>query len=576
MSMKSQAFDIMNINYTTSTITVARQDFKAKSGCPDTLNNITIDFSIFQYTPLDANLTLFYGNCSSLCNLTTFKEFSCPMNPRNIPVCWLTNNAMLKSNISVASCSNHLFLPIHMSDNNFMDTIGGYMPNAAWNGFELRWNANNGSCEACLRSGGQCGHEPRSNKFFCFCSDESNCPFPGSTPYKVLLTKPKIALLACFAAAGVGILVFLGFCIRKKCSSKDEDLQRKRKPDVEAFLKIHGTVGLQRHTYSDLKKITNSFRDKLGEGGYGAVYKGMIRNTEHLVAVKLLKKSEGNAEDFINEVASIGKTNHVNIVNLLGFCYEGRHRALVYDFMPNGSLEKYLYETNNLQSLSWDELFQISVGIARGLEYLHRGCNTRILHFDIKPNNILLDENFCPKIADFGLAKLCPQKESVISISEARGTVGYIAPEVFLRSFGGVSYKSDVYSYGMLVLEMVGCRRKAGTEGNESNNSEQYFPQWIYEKLEVGEEFDDQETLSSDEREIQKKMILVSLWCVKTNPSSRPEMSQVVDMLEGTVESLQVPRISSLAPTSSFVGSPMSLSQYSQTSSYGLSTTTTL
>lgn len=172
--------DIMNINYTTSTITVARQDFKAKSGCPDTLNNITIDFSIFQYTPLDANLTLFYGNCSSLCNLTTFKEFSCPMNPRNIPVCWLTNNAMLKSNISVASCSNHLFLPIHMSDNNFMDTIGGYMPNAAWNGFELRWNANNGSCEACLRSGGQCGHEPRSNKFFCFCSDESNCPFPGT------------------------------------------------------------------------------------------------------------------------------------------------------------------------------------------------------------------------------------------------------------------------------------------------------------------------------------------------------------------------------------------------------------
>lgn len=314
-------------------------------------------------------------------------------------------------------------------------------------------------------------------------------------------------------------------------------------------MRSHGTVGLQRFTYSDLKKITNFFKDKLGEGGYGAVYKGKIQNGEHLVAVKILKKSEGNAEDFFNEVASIGKTNHVNIVNLLGFCFEGRHRALVYDFMANGSLEKYLYGRNNHHSLSWEELFQIAVGIARGLEYLHRGCNIRILHFDIKPNNILLDENLCPKISDFGLAKLCPQKESIISISEARGTVGYIAPEVFLRSFGGVSYKSDVYSYGMLVLEMVGCRRKVDFEGDE-NSSEQYFPQWIYEKLEAGESFDDQK-MTSDEREIQTKMILVSLWCVKTNPSSRPEMSQVVDMLEGTVESLQVPRISSLAGTSS-------------------------
>lgn len=371
----------------------------------------------------------------------------------------------------------------------------------------------------------------------------------GSTPYKVFLTPPKIALLASFSAIGMGILIFLIFCLRRRCLSKDKDPQQKKKQDVEAFLRSHGTVGLQRFTYSDLKKITNFFKDKLGEGGYGAVYKGKIQNGEHLVAVKILKKSEGNAEDFINEVASIGKTNHVNIVNLLGFCFEGRHRALVYDFMANGSLEKYFYGRNNHHSLSWEELFQIAVGIARGLEYLHRGCNIRILHFDIKPNNILLDENLCPKISDFGLAKLCPQKESIISISEARGTVGYIAPEVFLRSFGGVSYKSDVYSYGMLVLEMVGCRRKVDFEGDE-NSSEQYFPQWIYEKLEAGESFDDQK-MTSDEREIQKKMILVSLWCVKTNPSSRPEMSQVVDMLEGTVESLQAPRISSLAATSS-------------------------
>ncbi|XP_057524642.1 LEAF RUST 10 DISEASE-RESISTANCE LOCUS RECEPTOR-LIKE PROTEIN KINASE-like 2.4 isoform X2 [Amaranthus tricolor] len=391
----------------------------------------------------------------------------------------------------------------------------------------------------------------------------------GSTPNKHSLSKSEIALIASLPAVTGCILISICFYLTRKWST-NEDSQHKTKPDVEAFLRNHGTVGLQRYTYSDLKKITNSFREKLGGGAYGAVYKGKVQHTGHLVAVKILKKAQGNAEDFINEVASIGKTNHVNVVTLLGFCYEGQNRALVYDFMVNGSLEKYLYGRDHHHLLSWEDLFKIAVGIARGLEYLHRGCNTRILHFDIKPHNILLDENFCPKISDFGLAKLCPQKESLVSISEARGTVGYIAPEVFLRSFGGVSYKSDVYSYGMLVLEMVGCRRNIDIEGTE-RSSEKYFPQWIYEQLESRVEFgDDQEEderLSYEDREIQKKMILVSLACVKTNPSSRPEMSKVVDMLQGRVDSLQLPRITSLAPTSSLINSSLVASSSSTTPS---------
>ena len=153
--------------------------------------------------------------------------------------------------------------------------------------------------------------------------------------------------------------------------------------------------------------------------------------------------------EFINEVASIRNTNHKNSVKLLGFCYEGSKCALIYDYMPCGSLEKFTHrgkdETN--QQLSWESLFEIAIGIARGLEYLHQGCNTRILHFDIKPQNILLDENYCPKIFDFGLAKICLQKDNIISMSEARGTAWYIAPEVFFKKFGGVSHKSDVYSH---------------------------------------------------------------------------------------------------------------------------------
>lgn len=147
---------------------------------------------------------------------------------------------------------------------------------------------------------------------------------------------------------------------------------------------------------------------------------------ESLVAVKVLKELKGNGEEFINEVASISRTSHVNIVTLIGFCFEKSKKALVYEFMANGSLEKFIFETNNLTGdyqLNCEMLYQIAVGVGRGLEYLHRGCSTRIFHFDIKPHNILLDENFFPKISDFGLAKICPRNESVVSMMTARGTI---------------------------------------------------------------------------------------------------------------------------------------------------------
>lgn len=336
---------------------------------------------------------------------------------------------------------------------------------------------------------------------------------------------------------------------------------KRRRPidnyDIETFLKSYGSPGPKRYSYAELKKITNSFSNKLGEGSYGTVYRGKLHDG-NLVAVKLLKNSKGNVEEFINEVATIGRTNHINIITLLGCCFEAQKRALVYDYMPNGSLEKLIYKRSSHQSLGWETVFQIAVGIARGLEYLHQGCNTRILHFDIKPHNILLDEDFCPKISDFGLAKSCQHKDSIIPMSIARGTVGYIAPEVFLRSFGGVSYKSDVYSYGMLVLEIVGCRRNADIKDEHSD--EECFPNWIYKQLEKGKEIGPQLILNDIEREIQRKMIMVSLWCIQTNPFNRPNISRVVEMLEGKLESLSCPPIQLLQypgrsqPDSSTVG----------------------
>ncbi|KAL4316842.1 hypothetical protein AHAS_Ahas15G0325500 [Arachis hypogaea] len=288
--------------------------------------------------------------------------------------------------------------------------------------------------------------------------------------------------------------------------------------------------------------MTNSFKVKLGQGGFGVVYKGKLSNDSD-VAVKMLNPSKGNGEEFINEVASISRTSHVNVVALLGFCLEGHKKVLIYEFMSNGSLDNFIYKKNpkNTPLLSWDNLYQISIGIARGLEYLHRGCNILILHFDIKPHNILLDENFCPKISDFGLAKLCPRKESHISMSETRGTIGYIAPEVWNRQFGRVSHKSDVYSYGMMLLEMVGM--KENIPAKTSHTSEMYFPDWIYKRLDQGTQLgpDDDGEVAIEENDVVKKMTMVGLWCIQPIPNDRPTMSRVVEMLEGSMNSLEMP-----------------------------------
>jgi len=338
---------------------------------------------------------------------------------------------------------------------------------------------------------------------------------------------------------GVFVVCLIIGCRKYMSSTGKLKFQMTNEQDIEVFLEDHGTLAQKKYRFSEVKKMTNNFTVKLGEGGFGVVYKGELRNGYH-VAVKILRASKGNGKDFINEVASISRTSHVNIVQLIGFCLEGKKKALIYEFMPNGSLDKFISckGLESTPSLRWDNLLQIAKGIARGLEYLHKGCNTRILHFDIKPHNILLDENFCPKISDFGLAKLCPGKGSIISVSDARGTIGYVAPEVCNKHFGGVSQKSDVYSYGMMLLEIVGVRNNVNGEATQTS---EYFPDWIYRKLEQEKELRSDGVIGTEEKEIERRMIAVSLWCIQTFPKDRPTMSKVIDMLEGNTDSEEIP-----------------------------------
>ncbi|XP_041010800.1 rust resistance kinase Lr10-like isoform X2 [Juglans microcarpa x Juglans regia] len=284
--------------------------------------------------------------------------------------------------------------------------------------------------------------------------------------------------------------------------------------------------------------MTKNFKEKLGQGGYGTVFKGTLRSGRH-VAVKMLGKSKANGQEFTNEVATIGRIHHINVVQLIGFCFHGSKRALVYKFMPHGSLNNYIFSLEESVLLSCEKTYNIALGEARGIEYLHQGCDMQIVHFDIKPHNILLDKNFIPKVSDFALAKLYPIENNTISLTTARGTLGYMAPELFYKNIGGISYKADVYSFGMLLMEMVGKRKNINAFAEHS--SQIYFSTWVYDQFNDGKDIDQMERVTEEEKEIVKKMIIVALCCIQMNPWNRPSMSRVVEMLEGEAEQLQIP-----------------------------------
>ncbi|XP_050269720.1 LEAF RUST 10 DISEASE-RESISTANCE LOCUS RECEPTOR-LIKE PROTEIN KINASE-like 2.5 isoform X1 [Quercus robur] len=548
INLTTMNYSVLEIITSSRTLKVARTDYLDPI-CPAAFVNTTIDNNLFSYiTSSDTNLTLYYNCRTPLANIPTlpsYYQFNCSRSSSTefINYYTLSSETFLVISNAIGACNYWVNVPILLSKVPTTATYDAVIA-AIESGFMLEWDADNSQCDTCLEAGGLCGSDPTTSTFACHCTNgtfASGCSSESTRSSSKLKRKIVIGITA--AVLGTIVVFIIICCLRREQLSKAlifRRTARKNDENVKAFILNYGSLAPKHYSYAEIKKMTNSFINKLGQGGYSSVYKGKLPDGK-LVAVKVLSESKGNGEDFINEVASICRTSHVNIVTLLGFSYEKNKRALIYEFMPNGSLDKFIYHRESSATncrLEWKTLYKIAVDIARGLEYLHRGCSTRILHFDIKPQNILLDEDFNPKISDFGLAKLCQRKDSIVSMNGMRGTAGYIAPEVFSRSFGGVSHKSDVYSYGMLILEMVGGRKNF--DAGVSNSSEKYFPDWIYKDLELDLDGRTRGVIT-EEKETSSKMILVSLWCIQTNPTDRPSMNKVVEMLEGTLHSLQIP-----------------------------------
>ncbi|KAL8044789.1 hypothetical protein ABFX02_08G069000 [Erythranthe guttata] len=559
LSMPPLLYRVFDFNNSTQTVRVSRGDLW-NNICPQFLFNTTLNFSLFDFYSAadDQNITLYYGcglNQSLLTPSTFPNQFNCDVNGTNSWSLFFTREASGLGD--GATCSNSISVPVNQNAARDLGVVATtsttLLQSALASGFSIRWSAENDNCDECARSGGACGYNQDAASFACYCRDghrNSSCsndttpPGGGNGSNRALSNLHKYIIIGVSLGTGIVILSIIIFFYTTK-QRKMQKLNQESNQNVDKFLLTHGSLAPKRYSYKQIKKITKSFTDKLGQGGFGTVYKGKLPENGQLVAVKILTKtSDDNTEDFINEVASISRTSHVNIVNLLGFCYDGKNRALVYEFMHNKSLDKFIHKNGLVdpdRSLGWEKMYEIAVGVARGLEYLHRGCNTRIVHFDIKPQNILLDEEFCPKISDFGLAKLFKKKQSVLeSMLGARGTIGYIAPEVFSRNFGAVSHKSDVYSYGMMILEMGGERKFDEVE--EVKSSDDYFHDKIYKGVIIKNEGLDDIVREEEEEEISaRKMLLVGIWCVQTAPSDRPSMTKVVEMLEGNLQSIPIP-----------------------------------
>jgi len=333
---------------------------------------------------------------------------------------------------------------------------------------------------------------------------------------------------ACLAALGASALVAWMLLSRRK-----RRLEKIANQDSSLHV----------YSYSELRTATNNFSERLGGGGFGTVYRGVVNgHTQTQVAVKKLEGLRQGDKQFRTEVNTLGLIQHVNLVRLVGFCSSGGgEKMLVYEYMPNGSLDSYLFRCSLCPS--WHDRYGIMLGIARGLSYLHEGCRERIIHCDIKPENILLDKDLCPKIADFGMAKLVGRDFSRV-LTTMRGTIGYLAPEWI--SGLPISAKADVYSFGMVLFELISGRRNAesygdgdGTEaGAAGQRPSTFFPVWAAARVREG----DTATVADPrlrgdlvEGELERAC-RIACWCIQDQEEHRPTMAQVVQALEGFVD----------------------------------------
>ncbi|KAL9671201.1 hypothetical protein QQ045_008767 [Rhodiola kirilowii] len=338
----------------------------------------------------------------------------------------------------------------------------------------------------------------------------------------------------------------------------------KKKDDSKEMSKVENLGGegkdgtgpeLPLFNFKVVAAATDSFSEEnlLGKGGFGPVYKGKLPDGQEIAVKRLGGKSGQGFEEFRNEITLIAKLQHRNLVRLIGWCVEGEDKMILYEFMPNKSLDCFLFYAAKKPELDWKMRFAIVEGIARGLLYLHRDSRLRIIHRDLKASNILLDGEMTPKISDFGMARIFGVNQNEANTVRVVGTYGYMAPEYAME--GMFSVKSDVYSFGVLLLEVVSGRRNTSFRLTEYSNLIQ-FAWTLWTEKRAMDLVDQAIKHSCNESEVLR-CIQVAMLCTQDSPSYRPNMSTVIIMLESETANLPSPRPPSFTSMRSSIDTEM-------------------
>ncbi|KAL1190774.1 putative cysteine-rich receptor-like protein kinase 23 [Cardamine amara subsp. amara] len=351
--------------------------------------------------------------------------------------------------------------------------------------------------------------------------------------------KSSVIIIAVVVPIAVLIIIFVAVCCVWAKQTKtiyETELLAVDKDDIT-------TAGSLQFDFKAIEAATDKFSEynKLGEGGFGQVYKGTFSSGVQ-IAVKRLSKTSGQGEkEFENEVLVVAKLQHRNLVRLLGFCMEAEEKILIYEFVPNKSLDYFLFDSTLKSQLSWAIRYKIIGGIARGILYLHQDSRLTIIHRDLKAGNILLDADMNPKVADFGMARIFGMDQTDAKTRRIVGTYGYMSPEYAM--YGHFSMKSDVYSFGILVLEIISGKKNSSLNQMDGGTCNLVTYTWRLWKNGSPLELVDPSFGDNYQTDDVTRCIHIALLCVQEDVEDRPNMSEIVQMLLTTSSiALAVPR----------------------------------
>ncbi|XP_048422232.1 G-type lectin S-receptor-like serine/threonine-protein kinase At1g61500 isoform X1 [Pyrus x bretschneideri] len=531
-------YRLLKINQDEQTLKVVRDDYYDKI-CSPKFGDTKLDSNLFDYVSGSSDFTLLYDCASS----SLAEGFKCPDNETYANVA-----AVPEVFPGTPICKSKV---VRISDPTGFGIISilnvKVLEAAVKEGFEVKYKVDSGKCDECVGSKGVCGYDWNLNETVCHCPNQTSEPRtcsaartaainnPAAVPLPPAKDKGKaIILVAILPVCFIGVLgaIVFGWCQMK---AKQKGHSKLTRDTLQEYIGgKHDLSGLQIYDFDSILVATDNFSiaNKLGQGGFGPVYRGKLAEGKEIAVKRLSSNSGQGVVEFRNEMLLISNLQHKNLVRIMGCCVKEDEKLLIYEFMPNKSLDTFLFDLTRRAVLDWGTRFNIIQGVANGLVYLHHDSYLKVIHRDLKVSNILLDEKMNPKISDFGLARSVEGTQNLENTQRVAGTRGYMSPEY---AMGGIfSQKSDVYSFGVLVLEIISSKKNTAFYIYDRQLGLLAYAWQLWKEGRELELVDEMLTADSYSASEVMKCVHIGLLCVQDNAMDRPSVPDVVFMLNGS------------------------------------------